>query len=155
MKLHFDPSLDYQLQAVEAVCDYLPRAGDMSQRVYHHQKRTKYQRLGDEYFYAQKLFDQKELMGYLKNVFDSENSIYEKVVYDAETEAAYANQLEKNRAIKAYAKLPGWFTVPMPLLLPKLWAISPAPGACHKWLVIPACPAKVFTEHSRVSEPQI
>ena len=75
----------------------------------------KYQRLGDEHYYAQELFEQEELTGYLKNLLASEKSVYEQVVYDSETEAAFANQLEKNLAIKVYAKLPGWFTVPTPL----------------------------------------
>jgi type III restriction enzyme len=75
----------------------------------------KYQRLGDEQYYAQELFAQEELTGYLKNLLDAGKSVYEQVVYDSDTEAAFADQLEKNTAIKVYAKLPGWFTVPTPL----------------------------------------
>lgn len=76
----------------------------------------KYQKLGDEHFYAQELFDQEELTGYLKNMLmDTKKSIYEHVVYDANTERDFANALEKNEAIKLYAKLPGWFKVPTPL----------------------------------------
>ena len=75
----------------------------------------KYQRLGDEQYYAQELFEQEELTGYLKNLIDAKKSVYEKVVYDSNTEADFAEQLEKNTAIKVYAKLPGWFTVPTPL----------------------------------------
>jgi type III restriction enzyme len=75
----------------------------------------KYQRLGDEQFYAQELFEQEELTGYLKNLLAVEKSVYEQVVYDSATEATFADQLEKNLAIKVYAKLPGWFKVPTPL----------------------------------------
>ena len=76
----------------------------------------KYQRLGDEHFYAQELFEQEELTGYLKNLLmNTEKSIYEHVVYDSPTERNFADSLEKNEAIKVYAKLPGWFTVPTPL----------------------------------------
>jgi type III restriction enzyme len=75
----------------------------------------KYQRLGDEHFYAQGLFEREELTGYLKNLLVAEKSVYEEVVYDSDTEATFADQLEKNSAIKVYAKLPGWFTVPTPL----------------------------------------
>jgi len=75
----------------------------------------KYQRLGEEEFYAQELFEQEELTGYLKNLVDVEKSVYEQVVYDSDTEATFADQLEKNTAIKVYAKMPGWFTVPTPL----------------------------------------
>ncbi len=75
----------------------------------------KYQRLGDEHCYAQELFEQEELTGYLKNLKDAKKSVYEQVVYDSNTEAAFADQLEKNSGVKVYAKLPGWFTVPTPL----------------------------------------
>jgi type III restriction enzyme len=76
----------------------------------------RYQRLGDEHYYAQELFDQEELTGYLKNmVADTKKSVYEQVVYQSDVEATFADQLEKNAAVKVYAKLPGWFTVPTPL----------------------------------------
>ncbi len=76
----------------------------------------KYQRLGDEAFYAQALFEQTELKGYLENMLqDTEKSVFTHVVYDSDTERAFADQLEKNTAIKVYAKLPGWFRVPTPL----------------------------------------
>ena len=45
----------------------------------------------------------------------AKKSVYEQVIYDSGTEAAFADQLEKNAAVKVYAKLPGWFTVPTPL----------------------------------------
>jgi type III restriction enzyme len=76
----------------------------------------KYQRLGETQFYAQELFQQEELTGYLKNMLSgATKSIYESVVCDSETERSFADQLEKNDAIKLYAKLPGWFKVPTPL----------------------------------------
>jgi type III restriction enzyme len=76
----------------------------------------KYQRLGDEYYYAQELFEKEELTGYLKNMLpDTKKSVYEQVVYDSNTEADFADGLEKNTAVKVYAKLPGWFSVPTPL----------------------------------------
>ena len=75
----------------------------------------RYQRLGDEHYYAQELFEQEELTGYLKNMLDAKKSVYEQVVYDMGTEASFADALEKSDAIKVYAKLPGWFKVPTPL----------------------------------------
>ena len=75
----------------------------------------KYQRLGDEHYYAQELFETEELTGYLKNMLAASKSVYEKVVYESTIEATFADQLEKNTAVKVYAKLPGWFTVPTPL----------------------------------------
>ncbi len=76
----------------------------------------KYQRLGDEYYYAQELFEAEELHGYLTNMLETSKSVYEHVVYDSEgVEKGFAEQLEKNEAVKVYAKLPGWFKVPTPL----------------------------------------
>ncbi|MBK6972963.1 MAG: DEAD/DEAH box helicase family protein [Sterolibacteriaceae bacterium] len=75
----------------------------------------RYQRLGDEHYYAQELFEQEELTGYLKNLLDATKAVYEQVVYDSDTERTFGDQLEMNSAIKVYAKLPGWFTVSTPL----------------------------------------
>jgi type III restriction enzyme len=76
----------------------------------------KYQRLGDEHYYAQELFAQEELTGYLKQCLEATKSVYERVVYDSSgVERGFAEELEKNEAVKVYAKLPGWFKVPTPL----------------------------------------
>jgi len=76
----------------------------------------KYQRLGDECYYAQELFDQEELTGYLKNMIsDTTKSVYDQVVYDSDIEKSFADQMENSTEVKMYAKLPGWFTVPTPL----------------------------------------
>lgn len=77
---------------------------------------VKYQRLGDDHYYAQELFEMEELTGYLHNMLgETKKSVYEQVVYDSDTEAEFAHGLENNDAIKVYAKLPGWFKVPTPL----------------------------------------
>ncbi len=76
----------------------------------------KYQRIGDEVYYAQELFEQEELSGYLKNMLEATKSVHEHVVYDSSgVERSFAEQMEKNEAVKVYAKLPGWFKVPTPL----------------------------------------
>ena len=76
----------------------------------------KYRKLGDQHVYAQELFAQEELTGYLNNMLmDTQKSIYEHVVYDSSTERDFADAMEKNEAIKLYAKLPGWFKVSTPL----------------------------------------
>jgi type III restriction enzyme len=75
----------------------------------------KYQRLGDEHYYAQELFETEELTGYLRNMVEAKKSVHEHVVYDLGGERAFAEGLENNTAIKVYAKLPGWFVVPTPL----------------------------------------
>ncbi len=75
----------------------------------------KYQRIGADDYYAQQLFETEELSGSLKNMIDANKSVHEQVIYQSDTERTFAEQLEKNEAIKVYAKLPGWFKVPTPL----------------------------------------
>ncbi len=75
----------------------------------------KYQRIGDGEYYAQQLFETQELTGYLKTMINADKSVHEQVIYQSDTERSFAEQLEKNEAIKVYAKLPGWFKVPTPL----------------------------------------
>ena len=75
----------------------------------------KYQRLGADDYYAQQLFETEELSGYLKSMIAANKSVHEQVIYQSDTERTFAEQLEKNEAIKVYAKLPGWFRVPTPL----------------------------------------
>lgn len=77
----------------------------------------KYQRIGDDHFYSQELFKQEELTGYLKSMLrNAQKSVFEHVIYDSGgVERTFAEQLEKNQAVKVYAKLPAWFKVPTPL----------------------------------------
>ena len=76
----------------------------------------KYQKVGDDHYYAQELFAQDELTGYLRNMLlDTKRSIYEHVIYDSGTERDFADALEKNDGVVLYAKLPSWFKVPTPL----------------------------------------
>ena len=75
----------------------------------------KYQRIGAEEYYAQQLFETEELTGYLRTMINADKSVHEQVIYQSDTERTFAEQLEKNEAIKVYAKLPGWFKVPTPL----------------------------------------
>jgi type III restriction enzyme len=75
----------------------------------------KYQRIGADAYYAQQLFETEELTGYLKTMIDADKGVYEQVIYQSETERTFAEQLEKNEAIKVYAKLPSWFKIPTPL----------------------------------------
>ena len=77
----------------------------------------KYQRIGDEYYYAQEFFETggadrlpEEHARREQVRFTSTSSTIRPTV-----ERAFAEQLEKNEAVKVYAKLPGWFKVPTPL----------------------------------------
>jgi len=76
----------------------------------------KYHKIGDQDYYAQELFEQEELKGYLKNTVPATKSVYEQIIYDsAGVEKNFAEDLEANEAVIVYAKLPSWFKVPTPL----------------------------------------
>lgn len=75
----------------------------------------KYERSGDEAYYAQELFVKEELTGYLNKMIESKKSVYDYVIWDSPNEEKFAQQLEKSTAVKVYAKLPDWFQVPTPL----------------------------------------
>jgi restriction endonuclease len=113
----------------------------------------KYQRLGDEYYYAQELFEDEELTGYLKNMLASGKSAYEQVVYDLDTERTFADQLEKNEAIKVYAKLPGWFKVPTPLgTYNPDWAVLVEKDGAERLYFVVETKSSLFTEDLRGKE---
>lgn len=114
----------------------------------------KYQKLGDEHFYAQELFDQEELTGYLKNMLmNTEKSIYEHVVYDSSTERDFADAMEKNDAIKLYAKLPGWFKVPTPLgSYNPDWAVLVEQDDAQRLYFVVETKSSLFTDDLRDKE---
>ena len=114
----------------------------------------KYQRLGDEHYYAQELFEQEELTGYLKNMLtETRKSIYEQVVYDSGTEAEFADALEKNDAIKVYAKLPGWFKVPTPLgTYNPDWAVLVEKDGAERLYLVVETKSGLFTDDLRDKE---
>ena len=114
----------------------------------------KYQLLGDDQFYAQELFEQEELTGYLKNMLmDTEKSIYEHVVYDSTTECDFADALEKNDAIKLYAKLPGWFKVPTPLgSYNPDWAVLVEQDGAQRLYFVVETKSSLFTDDLRDKE---
>ncbi len=114
----------------------------------------KYQRLGDEHFYAQELFNQEELTGYLKNMLmDTAKSIYEHVVYDSTTERDFADAMEKNDAIKLYAKLPSWFKVPTPLgSYNPDWAVLVEEDGTQRLYFVVETKSSLFTDDLRDKE---
>ena len=77
----------------------------------------RYQRVGNGEFYAQELFEQEELTGYLETMLmNARKSVFEHVVHDPSgIERKFAEQMENNESVKVYAKLPAWFKVPTPL----------------------------------------
>jgi type III restriction enzyme len=113
----------------------------------------RYQRVGDSEYYAQELFQQEELTGYLKNMLPSDKSPYEDVVYDLGGERTFAEQLEKNSAIKVYAKLPGWFKVPTPLgSYNPDWAVLVEAEGKERLYFVVETKSSLFTEDLRRTE---
>jgi type III restriction enzyme len=114
----------------------------------------KYQRLGDDHYYAQELFEQEELTGYLKNMLDVGKSVYEQVVYDSETvERPFVEALETNSAIKVYAKLPGWFKVPTPLgTYNPDWAVLVEMDGAERLYLVVETKGGLFTDDLRAKE---
>lgn len=74
-----------------------------------------YQRIGNDDYYAQKLFQEKNLPGYIKNMVKANKSVYDYIICDSNTEFEFAENLEKSMDVKLYAKLPGWFKIDTPL----------------------------------------
>lgn len=114
----------------------------------------RYQRIGDEEYYAQELFEMEELTGYLKNMLNSTKSVYEQVVYDsAGVEKTFAEQLEKNDAVKVYAKLPGWFRVPTPLgTYNPDWAVLVEKDGIERLYFVVETKSSLFTDDLRDRE---
>jgi type III restriction enzyme len=76
----------------------------------------KYQRIGDEQYYAQELYESTELVGYLRSMAtDLSKSATDAIVFDSEVERRFVEDLEANEAVKVYTKLPASFTIPTPL----------------------------------------
>ncbi len=113
----------------------------------------KYQRLGDEEYYAQELFEQAELIGYLKSMLDASKAVYEQIIYQSDTERTFAEQLEKNEAIKVYAKLPGWFKVPTPLgTYNPDWAVLVEKDGAERLYFVVETKGSLFAEDIRERE---
>ena len=74
----------------------------------------KYEQIAGEE-YSMRLFEEEEIVSYLNNRLEVENSVYDAVVYDSEVEREFAQQLDKRADIKLFVKLPDWFKVETPI----------------------------------------
>jgi type III restriction enzyme len=99
----------------------------------------RYQRFGDATWYVQELFPNEALVGYLKDaVATPQRGIYEQVLVDSGTERTFAEELERNEAVKVFAKLPAKFRVPTPLgdYIPDWAALIEQDGQERLYLVV-------------------
>lgn len=113
----------------------------------------KYQRVGDDDYYAQQLFETEELTGYLKSMIDVNKSVHEQVIYDSGTEHDFAVQLERNESIKLYAKLPSWFKIPTPLgTYNPDWAVLVDTDGTEQLYFVVETKSSLFTDDLRDKE---
>lgn len=78
----------------------------------------KYQKVGDEFYYAQECFEESELAGYLSsNLLKNreEKSIYDYTIYDSDIEKSFATKFNESDNVKLFTKLPPWFKINTPL----------------------------------------
>ncbi len=77
----------------------------------------KYEKIAGEYW-DQVLFDDKELYGYLNDLFEvkkTEKTVYDYVQIDSNIERQFAEECDKRNDIRFYFKLPFWFKIETPI----------------------------------------
>lgn len=114
----------------------------------------KYHKIGDDQFYAQELFSDNELFGYLqKNMVESQKSVFDHVVYDSDIELEFAIAFERSDDIKLYAKLPDWFKIDTPLgTYNPDWAVLIEVDGKEKLYFVVETKSTIFTEERRPKE---
>lgn len=78
----------------------------------------KYEKIGDHEYYEQSLFENEELVGYMKAnavKVDDSKSVYNYIKYDSDTERTFAEKLNNDEDVKLFVKLPGSFAIDTPL----------------------------------------
>ncbi len=74
----------------------------------------KYERInGQEY--EMLLFEEQEIAGYMTDMIEVDNSIYDAVLCDSEIERQFAEAMSTREDIKLIIKLPSWFKVATPV----------------------------------------
>jgi len=114
----------------------------------------KYEKIGNEAYYAQELFLEEELKGYLEqNMLEVEKSVYSHIIYDSNTEVSFAGQLEKNPDVKLYSNLPSWFKIDTPLgSYNPDWAVLFNKDGHEKLYFVVETKSSLFTEDLRLAE---
>ena len=74
----------------------------------------KYERIAGEE-YEMRLFEDKEISGFIDNMLSVDHSIYDAIEYQSDTERQFAEILDGREDIKLFIKLPPWFKVQTPL----------------------------------------
>lgn len=80
-------------------------------------KGVKYEKIAGEE-YEMRLFEDGELKEFFSNFVELQNpekSLYDKIIYDSETERKFAKALDNRTDIKLFIKLPNWFKIDTPV----------------------------------------
>jgi len=116
----------------------------------------KYQRIGDDFYYAQECFEENELYGYISSnmVENRENkSIYTHTVYDSDIEKNFAKSFNENDLVKLFTKLPSWFKINTPLgSYNPDWAVLIEKDDEERLYFVVESKGTLFTEDLRDSE---
>lgn len=76
----------------------------------------KYEKIGEDTYYDQKMIEEEDLVGYLsKYLVESPKSVFENTLCDSDVEVNLAKEFESSENVSLYTKLPSWFMVPTPL----------------------------------------
>jgi type III restriction enzyme len=114
----------------------------------------KYHKIGEDQFYAQELFSDNELFGYLqKNMVESGKSVFDHVIYDSDIELEFATSFERSDDIQLYAKLPNWFKIDTPLgTYNPDWAVLIEVDGKDKLYFVVETKSTLFTDAVRPTE---
>ena len=114
----------------------------------------KYEKIGTDSYYAQEIFEEQELAGYLnQNLQESKKGVYDYVVYDSDVEKNFAISFEKNPMVKVYAKLPGFFKIDTPLgSYNPDWAVVVEKDGEEKLYFVVETKSSLFTDALRPTE---
>ena len=116
----------------------------------------KYEKIGDDYYYAQECFEENELYGYLSsNMIENkeDKSIYNYTLYDSDIEKNFAKSFNENENVKLFTKLPSWFRISTPLgSYNPDWAVLIEKDNQEKLYFVVESKGSLFTEDLRDSE---
>jgi type III restriction enzyme len=114
----------------------------------------KYEKIGNESYYAQEIFEEQELAGYLnQNLQESRKGVYDYVIYDSDVEKNFAISFENNPMVKVYAKLPGFFKIDTPLgSYNPDWAVVIEKDGEEKLYFVVETKSSLFTDALRPAE---
>lgn len=114
----------------------------------------KYEKIGDDIYYAQELFEDNELYGYLsRNMLETNKSVFDHVVYDSDVEERFARSFELSDEVKVFAKLPSWFKIDTPLgSYNPDWAVLVEKGGQQRLYFVVETKGSLFTDALRPTE---